>query len=106
MLCHFFPAQVLNTFLGALAKVLLRATDALIVREQFFSGDFEQFFGRFTHEGSSFPRAVQRPRLQAVVIKTKSGNGEKSAREFIIAIKVGLPIWRYGLGNEFPKFLK
>ena len=93
MLCHFFPAQVLNTFLGALAKVLLcaTATDALIVREQFFSGDFEQFFGGFTHEGSSFPRAVQRPRLQAVVIKTKSGNGEKSAREFIMA-GIGLPI--------------
>ena len=92
MLRHFFPAQVLNTFLGALAKVLLRVTDALIVREQFFSRDFEQFFGGFTHEGSSFPRAVQRPRLQAVVIKTKSGNGEKSAREFIMA-EIGLPTY-------------
>ena len=70
-----------------------------------FSGDFEQFFGGFTHEGSSFPRAVQRPRLQAVVIKTKSGNGEKSAREFIMA-EIGLPLWKSGLGDEFPKFLK
>ena len=78
--------------MGALANVLLRVTDALIVREQFFSGDFEQFFGGFTHEGSSFPRAVQRPRLQAVVIKTKSGNGEKSAREFIMA-EIGLPTY-------------
>ena len=91
-----FPSTSFEHFFGSTCQSTVARNRCPYCKGAVFSGDFEQFFGGFTHEGSSFPRAVQGPRLQAVVIKTKSGNGEKSAREFIMA-EIRLPILRSGL---------